>query len=152
MADDPRAPIVTALLEAFVDAWNRHDAKAIVGTFAPDADLYNLRAKKLSGRDPIGKFFTRSFGATLGASQIAAPEPTVRFVGDAAAAVDLFGNLSGIKDPKGGARPDRRFLLDGTAVVNPNGGWWLVVAHLKLFPLETDAKPGGDAAAPDEAS
>jgi uncharacterized protein (TIGR02246 family) len=152
LADDPRSPIVAALLEAFADAWNRHDAKAIVGTFAPDADLYNLRGKKLTGRDDIGKFFTRALGATMASSQVASPEPSVRFVGESAAAVDLFGHISGIKDPKGQARPDRRFLLDGTAALNPNGGWWLVVAHLKLLPLETDAKPGGDAAAPDDST
>jgi uncharacterized protein (TIGR02246 family) len=140
--------VVDALLDAIVDAWNRHDGKSLALTFAPDADFYNLRGKKLTGRDTVEKFFTRAFAANLGTSQLAQPEPNVRFVGEAAAAVDLLATLKGAKDPKGQPRADRRMLLDGTAGQNPQGGWWLVVLHLRALPPEGDDKSGD---APDPA-
>lgn len=142
MMPNPQTAIVEALLEAFFDGWNRHDPKALAGTVAPDGELYNFRGKRLDGRDAVGRFFTHAFAQNLKESRIAPTAPRIRFVGDSAAAVDVVADLTGVRDPKGAPRPDRRCLLDATAGRNPQGGWWLVVVHLRDLPQENEAAPG----------
>jgi uncharacterized protein (TIGR02246 family) len=136
MGEDTRKAIVDALSDAFVDAWNRHDPSAMAGTLAPDADLVNFRGRRVSGREEIGKFLARAFGANLSKSVVTLSEHTVRFVADAAASVDLVGTIAGLSDPKGAPRPQRSFRCDSVAVRNPQGGWWFVVLHLKEGPVD----------------
>lgn len=150
MVDDPRAGIVNALADAWLDAWNRHDAVALSATFAPDAELVNFRGRRLSGNEAIRNFLARAFGQNLKTSAIAPGERRVRFVGDTVAALDLAGTISGVVAPKGGPRPARAFRLDGVVVANPRGGWWLVTAHLSDAPLRPDAGPGAAPAAAPE--
>ena len=41
---------IVAVIDRFVDAWNRHDAKAFAAVFAEDADFTNWRGTGASGR------------------------------------------------------------------------------------------------------
>jgi uncharacterized protein (TIGR02246 family) len=139
VTEDPNTPILEALVDAFLDSWNRHDAGAIAATFAPDADLVNFRGRRFSGRDGIARFFTRIFGQNFKESRVTSQERRIRPVGETAAAVDSIWTLAGARDPTGATRPERRCLLDGTAEKNPTGGWWFVVAHLRELPPDADA-------------
>jgi uncharacterized protein (TIGR02246 family) len=148
VAADPRSPIVEALADALLAAWNRHDATALAAVFAPDADLVNFRGRRLSGQTEIQKFFARAFAQNLKESQVAPGEHRIRFVADAVATLDLSGTLTGMKDPTGTTRPPRSFLCDGTVVPNPRGGWWIIVGHLREAPLEAKAPPSPGGSAP----
>jgi len=136
MAADPQAPIVEAFVEAYLDAWARHDPSALTTFYAPDADLANFRGKALHGKDDILAFFTRGFQKNLAEARLDTPEHRIRFVANGVATMDLSATINGEKDPKGAARPPRTLRCDGTLVMKPNGGWWIVVGHLRLQNLD----------------
>ena len=46
---------VTEVARAFADCWNRHDAKALAGLFAPDAEFVNVVGLWWHGREAIEK-------------------------------------------------------------------------------------------------
>ena len=54
MSDNPDAPVVEAFVDAYLDAWARHDAGGLTTFYAPDADLANPRGKALHGKDFMG--------------------------------------------------------------------------------------------------
>jgi ketosteroid isomerase-like protein len=56
---DPQA--VTAVIDRFMDAWNRHDAKAFAAVFSEDADFTNWRGEGASGRSKIEAFHAPMF-------------------------------------------------------------------------------------------
>jgi ketosteroid isomerase-like protein len=52
---------IVAVIDRFVDAWNRHDAKAFAAVFAEDADFTNWRGTGASGRSKIEEFHAPLF-------------------------------------------------------------------------------------------
>jgi uncharacterized protein (TIGR02246 family) len=146
MAADLQTPIVEAFVAAYLDAWVRHDAAALTTFYAPDADVANFRGKPMHGKDDLLAFFTRGFQKNLAEIRLESPEHRIRFVADRVATMDLSATITGEKDPKGAARPPRALRCDGTLVMKPTGGWWIVVGHLRLQGL--DAPPGKSAGGP----
>jgi uncharacterized protein (TIGR02246 family) len=49
--EDQRA--IRAVLDRFIEAWNRHDAHAFAAVFSEDADFTNWRGTGASGRSKI---------------------------------------------------------------------------------------------------
>ncbi|HTT26476.1 MAG TPA: SgcJ/EcaC family oxidoreductase [Thermoplasmata archaeon] len=148
MADDPRTPVIEALVAAYVEFFGRHDAAALTTCYAPDADLANFHGKPLHGKEEIQAFFARAFQKNLAAVRLENPEHRVRYVADHVATLDLSATISGEKDPKGAPRPPRVLRCDGTLVQNPNGGWWIVVGHLRLQNPEGSGGKGAPSAGP----
>jgi uncharacterized protein (TIGR02246 family) len=52
--------------EAFLEAFQKGDAKAVAGFWAEDGDYTDLTARRLKGRDEIEKAFTEFFAANKG--------------------------------------------------------------------------------------
>jgi len=52
---------IVALINRFVDGWNRHDAKAFAAVFAEDADFTNWRGEGASGQAKIEEFHAPLF-------------------------------------------------------------------------------------------
>src|SRR5580658_1079259 len=103
MAADPRTPALDAFVSYYLDAWGRHDAAALTGLYAPDADLTNFRGKLLHGKDDILGFFTKAFKQNLAAVQLSGAERRIRFVSSNVATMDVSATITGEKDPKGAA-------------------------------------------------
>ena len=53
--------------EAFVEAFNKGDAKAVAGFWTPEGDLVDQEGHKFKGRKAIEELYTKVFGETKGA-------------------------------------------------------------------------------------
>src|SRR3712207_2607477 len=56
---------IRKVLADFVEAWNKHDAKAFSLVFAEDADFTNVRGMSVHGRAEVEKFHAPRFATTF---------------------------------------------------------------------------------------
>jgi uncharacterized protein (TIGR02246 family) len=131
---------IRLLIERFVDAWNRHDAKAFAAVFAEDADFTNWRGTSASGRLQIEQFHAPMFAANFKDSHQEYRDIKIRFVRPGVAAVDVLWDMTGASDAEGNPRPDRNGLLSFVMAKNVER-WEIVVMHnLDLTALPPVAK------------
>ena len=128
---------IAAVIDRFVDAWNRHDAKAFAAVFAEDADFTNWRGEGASGRSKIEAFHAPMFATIFKNSHQSYTAINTRFIRSDVATVDVHWEMTGAMDAQGDPRPDRRGLLSFTMEKNA-GQWQIVVMHnLDLTVLPT---------------
>ncbi len=121
-------PAIVAVIDRFVDAWNRHDAKAFAAVFAEDADFTNVRGEGASGRSKIEEFHAPMFASIFKNSHQSYSAIKTRFIRPDVAAVDVHWEMTGATDAQGNPRPDRRGLLSFTMEKNSDQ-WQIVVMH-----------------------
>jgi uncharacterized protein (TIGR02246 family) len=119
---------VVVVMDRFIDAWNRHDAKAFAALFAEDAEFTNWRGTGASGRSKIEEFHAPMFATIFKNSQMANTAIKTRFIRPDVAAVDVNWEMTGAMDAQGNPRPDRRGLLNLVMAKN-DGQWQIVVMH-----------------------
>jgi len=119
---------IAAVIDRFVDAWNRHDAKAFAAVFAEDADFTNWRGEGTSGRAKIETFHAPMFATIFKNSHQSYTVINTRFIRPDVAAVDVHWQMTGATDAQGNPRPDRRRLLNFTMEKNA-AEWQIVVMH-----------------------
>jgi uncharacterized protein (TIGR02246 family) len=131
---------IHGVMNAFVDAWNHHDAKAFAAVFAEDADFTNVRGMSASGRSRIEAFHAPLFATIFKNSHQTSTDIKIRFVRADVAAVDVHWEMTGATDPQGDPRPLRQGLLNFLMAKN-DGQWQIVVMHnLDLTALPPAAK------------
>jgi uncharacterized protein (TIGR02246 family) len=131
---------IHGVMNAFVDAWNHHDAKAFAAVFAEDADFTNVRGMSASGRSRIEAFHAPLFATIFKNSHQTSTDIKIRFVRADVAAVDVHWEMTGATDPQGNPRPLRQGLLNFLMAKN-DGQWQIVVMHnLDLTALPPAAK------------
>jgi len=128
-------PAITAVIDRFVDAWNRQDAKAFAAVFAEDADFTNWRGEGASGRSKIEEFHAPMFATIFKNSYQSYTAINTRFIRPDVAAVDVHWEMTGATDAQGNPRPDHRGLL--SFIMTKNAGQWqiLVMHNLDLTAL-----------------
>src|SRR5262244_3169480 len=65
-ADPTEEKAVRERNAAFVAAFNTGDIKAMVGTYAPDADFLSAEGKRVKGRADLEKYFAKGFAENKG--------------------------------------------------------------------------------------
>jgi uncharacterized protein (TIGR02246 family) len=119
---------VKAALADFVEAWNRHDAKAFSMVFAEDADFTNVRGMGAHGRAEVEKFHAPRFATTFKDTYQKITDTKVRFFKPDVAAVDARWEMTGAKNSEGRDIPPRNGLLN--LVLTKDGGkWFITVMH-----------------------
>jgi uncharacterized protein (TIGR02246 family) len=109
---------------AFVDTWNRHDAKAFSSIFSSDADFTNVFGMKANGRDAVERFHTPLFATMFRDSRLSITDVSSRQIRSDVATADLRWSMSGARDPQGNAWPDRNGLI--SLVIALRDGEWLI--------------------------
>lgn len=120
--------LIKQTLSAFIEAWNRHDAKAFSNLFTNDADFTNVFGVSASSRKAIEDFHAPIFSSIFKNSYQEIVKSKVRFIKPDVAAVDAWWEMSGIVDMEGKAMPARKGLLN-FVMVPENGAWLVVVMH-----------------------
>jgi len=140
-ADDDKAA-VKAQLAAFVDAWNRHDGKALAALHTEDADSTAPGRGKLSGRAAIEKFFvdTHTGAGQNRDSKFEATIDSIRFPSAEVAISDKTVVLSGVRKSDGSKSPP--MTLEVTEVWTKSGGKWLIYA-CRIRVKEASSPDGG---------
>jgi len=111
---------IRAILDARNAAYNRHDAKALAATYAPDADLVTGTGQLLSGRAAIEKNYIDSFAGIDRNARVKIDASKLRFLSPDAAILDLDGITTG--------RADGAIKTHATWVYVKRNGQWMVVA------------------------
>jgi uncharacterized protein (TIGR02246 family) len=119
---------IRAVMNSFMDAWNRHDAKAWAALFSEDADFTNVRGMGASGRSNIEEFHASRFATIFKNSNQKYTDIKTRFIRPDIAAVDVHWEMTGAAFTDGNPSPTRRGLLNFT-MVKSKGNWQIVVMH-----------------------
>ena len=114
-------------------AWNQHDARAFAATFAEDADFTNVFGVALHGRAAIERSHANIFATMFKDSAITATVSHIRVIRPDVATVDLHWDMTGARDVRGNASPDRRGLMNLVATETA-GIWSFAVFHNQDLP------------------
>jgi uncharacterized protein (TIGR02246 family) len=120
------APAVEVLQRGYVEAWDRADAAAIAGYFAPDGDFTNPTGFHAQGRADIAAFYAQAFAAGYAGSRGGLKLLRTRLVAPGVMVVDGEWSIRGARTPQGGARPGEQGLA--TAVLVRTGDAWRIAA------------------------
>ncbi len=115
-------------LNAFIEAWNRHDARAFAQAFTEDADFTNVFGIGASGRKQIEDFHAPIFGSIFKNSRQAITKSKIRFIKPDVAAVDAWWEMEGITDMDGKPLPARKGLLNFIMIIKGDA-WLITVMH-----------------------
>lgn len=116
------------VLAQFIEAWNKHDAKAFSMVFAEDADFTNVRGSSAHGRAEVEKFHAPLFATRFKDTNQKMTKTKIRFIRPDVAAVDAWWEMSGARNAEGQEIPARKGLLN--LVMTKDGGrWFITVMH-----------------------
>lgn len=130
---------IRSIVDALVQAWNRHDAKAFVAVFAEDADFTNVFGMHAKGRVEIEGFHVPIFKTMFKDSRLEATETRLRFLRPDVAAAEVLWKMTGARDASGKEWPDRRGLLNFVATAK-GGTWSIDVFHNMDLPAPEQAE------------
>jgi uncharacterized protein (TIGR02246 family) len=119
---------IRKVLADFIEAWNKHDAKAFSMVFAEDADFTNVGGKSAHGRLEVEKFHAPAFATKFKDTNQKITETKIRFIKSDVAAVDARWEMTGAKDAEGQDRPPRKGLLN-FVMTKEDGTWLITVMH-----------------------
>jgi uncharacterized protein (TIGR02246 family) len=129
---------IHGIMDSFMDAWNRHDAKAFAALFSEDADFTNVRGMGASGRSNIEQFHAPRFATTFKDSRQKYTGIKTRFIRPDVAAVDVHWEMTGATDQDGNPVPLRQGLLN-FVLTETQGKWQIVVMHNMDLPASPPA-------------
>jgi uncharacterized protein (TIGR02246 family) len=112
----------------FVEAWNKHDAKAFSMVFAEDADFTNVAGVSAHGRAEVEKFHAPRFATTFKDTNQRITETRIRFIKTDVAAVDARWEMTGAKSPDGHDIPLRKGLLN-FVMTREGERWYITIMH-----------------------
>jgi len=127
---------IREVVDQFMAAWNRHDARAFAEVFSEDAEFVNWRGEGATGRAKVEEFHTPVFATVFSKSHQEYSDIKTRLIRPDVAAVDARWKMTGLLDRQGNFRPDREGLLSFVMAKNA-GRWESVVMHN----LDTSALP-----------
>jgi uncharacterized protein (TIGR02246 family) len=126
---------IKEVLTRFVEAWNRHDAKAFSMVFAEDADFTNVRGMSAHGRTEVEKMHAPRFATNFKDSNQKITENKIRFLTPDIAAVDVRWEMTGAKGPDGQEIPLRKGLLS-FIMTRSSGQWLIMIMHNMDLPQQ----------------
>jgi len=130
-------------MEGFFNAWNQHDAKAMVAFWADDATLINPMGRMANGKSEIEKLMTEEQSTMFKGSTAKMVDMKVtRSMGSNMAFCDGEMTLNGAMGPDGAALPEMKVHL--AAVMMKKGSSW-VFADARPYQFVTPPPAAGTA-------
>jgi uncharacterized protein (TIGR02246 family) len=124
---------VRTALADFIEAWNRHDAKAFSMVFAEDADFANVDGLSAHGRAEVETFHAPRFATTFKDTHLKITETRIRSIKPDVAAVDARWEMTGARSRDGQDIPLRKGLLN-FVMTKERGKWLITVMHNLSLP------------------
>jgi uncharacterized protein (TIGR02246 family) len=130
-ARDPKGDraAIERTAKSFLDAWNKHDARAFAMTFTKDADFTNVARIHARERANVETLHARVFATVFKASHQTAQIRSIRFLTPDLAAVDVDWQMTGATFQNGSPRPGRKGLLNWVMAKQADGAWLIEVMH-----------------------
>ena len=122
-----------ALVDTYVDAWNRGDGTAFASMFATDADFTSIRLDRVRGRDAIGRAHQHIFEGVYRGSRIAAQveQASVRALGPDHVEFLVDAHMTNASGQPFGPKHAHAMVI---AEQQPEG--WRVIAFHNMQPTE----------------
>ena len=136
--------------QAFGEAWNRHDGKALAAFFTDDGDLIDPSGRLARGRDQVEKFFTEMMDGPFKDSSNTFTVSHVNLIKPDVAVVDWDANLTNAKGPDGKTMPVCKHHVTVT-MVRQNDQWMFAAARPVEYPSMMDQQHESQPAAHKEA-
>jgi uncharacterized protein (TIGR02246 family) len=102
---------VRSVVEAFADAWNRHDMEALAGLFTQDAQFVNVVGLWWRGRDEIRGAHEFTHRTLFRNSRLTVADIDIRFPAADIAIARCRWVLVGHVSPEGTGLPERHGIL-----------------------------------------
>ena len=115
---------VKGVIDAYMDAFNKHDPHAVANLFTEDGDFTNGRLITAHTRKTIDEHLVPVYGSVLKNSHRTYSLRSIRFVTPDVAVVATDYELAGTTGPNGAELPPRKGLLQW--VVSKQGGKWFI--------------------------
>jgi uncharacterized protein (TIGR02246 family) len=132
---------VRARCQEFAAAWNRHDAKALAGFWAPDGDLINPFGRMAKGRAELEKLFTDEHSTFMKGTTFTITGMTVRLLEPDIACADWDVDVSGMQSPEGTAMPVLKTHVNAV-MMKKSGQWWIVAGRPVIYqPASGSGRP-----------
>jgi uncharacterized protein (TIGR02246 family) len=120
---------IKKVLASFLEAWNKHDAKAFSMVFAEDADFTNVRGTSAHGRAEVEKFHAPLFATRFKDTNQKMTKTRIRFIKPDVAAVDVWWEMTGAKGADGQDLALRKGLLNLIMTKDSSDKWLIAVMH-----------------------
>ncbi len=117
---------VRAVIEAFIDSWNRHDMRTLAALFARDADFVDVFGNWFRDRKSIERALTQRHDTVFRSSRFTEKDVEVRFHKPDLVIVHAVIELSGAVDRKGQQLPPGLGVI--TSVIEKAAGRWHIIA------------------------
>lgn len=117
---------VRAVIEAFIDSWNRHDMRTLAALFAADADFVDVFGNWFRDRKSIERALTQRHATVFRSSRFTEKDVAVRFHKPDLAIVHAVIELSGAVDRQGQQLPPGLGVI--TSVIERAAGGWHIIA------------------------
>ena len=117
---------VLAVIEAFIDSWNRHDMRTLAALFAEDADFVDVFGNWFRGRMALELALTQRHATVFQNSRFTEKDVAVRFPKPDLAIVHAVIELSGAVDRQGQELPPGLGVV--TTVIEEVAGGWQIIA------------------------
>ena len=115
---------ILAVVQAIIDAWNRHDMDAFAEQFYADADFVNVRGVRWMGRRAIKEAHAASHSTIFKSSQLSLREFSVRLLRPDVAVARSITMVTGQTGVSGETLPPRSTML--TLIMVKEGGRWMI--------------------------
>jgi uncharacterized protein (TIGR02246 family) len=132
-ASDEDMSAVKAVVSAYDDGFNGHDAHAIGALFADEGDFTNMRGSSKHGRKDIEQNYGNLLNGVLKTAHRTDTVKNVKFITPNVAEMDADWEMTGTKAADGSDNPPRKGGLDWV-VQKINGKWLIVVFHESEYP------------------
>ena len=115
-------------ITAFIDAFNRHDARGVAMSFADDGEFTSVRGDTARGRKEIEAFYAGVFAGRLKNARRTATVTSVRMLTPTLASVEAKWEITGATTDQGVLIPLRHGILT-VIVAEDTGAWSILVFH-----------------------
>lgn len=110
-----------------IQAWNRHDVRAYVATFAEDVDFVNVIGRHLHSRAELEKELSWLHGGLFRNSELRIQETHVRFISPSVAVCPVHWEMRGHENLPGHTFAETRTGVL-TLVLQRDGERWFIAA------------------------
>ncbi len=117
---------------SFVDAWNKHDPKAMAALWTADGDHMEPDGRTVFGREEVERLLTYEHASVFKDSQLHLAIERVRIPTPGVAIADGTYELFNVTDARGNKIPDRHGYF--TSVLTKEADGWKVSASRLMLP------------------
>jgi uncharacterized protein (TIGR02246 family) len=137
MTSTPTATGVDTVVSAVVEAWNRHDMKALAAQFTEDADFVNVVGMHFRGRPQIEAVHIDLHRTIFKNSFLRAVNTTVRPLNDQATMAHVAWEMTGAEGLPGWNVPELRKGMMSLVLVRAGDRWLIAAAqNTDIVPLD----------------